>query len=170
MDAQDLALEGPGTWFVLHTKSRQEKAMAGDLAARKVAHFLPLVTKVRTSGSRKVKVQEPLFPGYLFLRGSQDDVYNADRTKRVAHIITVPNQQRLIWELRNLAMALQNKTPLDPYPYLKEGVRVEVTSGPLRGLQGIIESRSSIDRLILSVEILGRAVSVELHGALLDVV
>jgi transcription termination/antitermination protein NusG len=170
MDALDLDLEGPGTWFVLHTKSRQEKAMAGDLAARKVAHFLPLVTKIRTSGSRKIKVQEPLFPGYLFLRGSQDDVYNADRTKRVAHIITVPNQQRLIWELRNLAMALQNKTPLDPYPYLKEGVRVEVTSGPLRGLQGIIETRSSIDRLILSVEILGRAVSVELHGALLDVV
>jgi transcription termination/antitermination protein NusG len=170
MDALDLDLEGPGTWFVLHTKSRQEKAMAGDLAARKVAHFLPLVTKIRTSGSRKIKVQEPLFPGYLFLRGSQDDVYNADRTTRVAHIITVPNQQRLIWELRNLAMALQNKTPLDPYPYLKEGVRVEVTSGPLRGLQGIIETRSSIDRLILSVEILGRAVSVELHGALLDVV
>jgi transcriptional antiterminator NusG len=170
MDAQVLTLEGPGTWFVLHTKSRQEKAMAGDLAARKVAHFLPLVTKTRSSGSRKIKVEEPLFPGYLFLRGSQDDVYNADRTKRVAHIITVPNQQRLIWELRNLAMALQNKTPLDPYPYLKEGVRVEVTSGPLRGLQGIIESRSSIDRLILSVEILGRAVSVELQGALLDLV
>jgi transcription antitermination factor NusG len=158
----------PGSWFVLSTRSRQEKALAADLTENGIAHFLPLVTKIRFWGNRKAKVQEALFPGYLFLRGSNEETYFADRTGRVAQIIPVADQKELTWELQNLAKALDSDTPLDPYPYLKKGVRVEVTSGPLRGLQGIVESRGSSEQLILAVDMLGRAVSLELHGALVE--
>ena len=157
--------EGPGLWFVLHTRSRQEKSLAEDLAGRGIRHFLPLVTKLRRWGNRKASVDEPLFPGYVFLRGSRDEAFAADRTRRVAHIIPVADQQRLVWELRNLAQAIEQKTPLDPYPYLKRGIRVEVTSGPLRGLQGLIEARIGFDKLILAVDMLGQGVTVELLGA-----
>jgi transcriptional antiterminator NusG len=168
MDHFLTSLDAPGDWFVLHTKSRQEKALADDLANRGVPHFLPLVTKLRIWRKRKIPVEEPLFPGYVFLKGTTDEAYQADRTKRVAHIIPVADQKRLHWELQNLAVALSHKTTLDPYPYLKKGVRVEVTSGPLRGLQGFVEARTSIDKLILAIDMLGRAVSVELHGAQVD--
>lgn len=159
-----------GDWFVLRTRARQEKILANDLAARSIPAFLPLINSVRYYGGRKARVELPLFPGYVFLRGSRDDAYAADRTRRIAQIITVSNQERLDMELRSLAIAIQSQAPLDPYPYLKKGVWVEVRSGPFRGIQGLIEDRSKANLLILQVEMLGRAVSLELDGSLLDVI
>jgi len=168
MPIPDISADGRGSWFVLHTRTNQEKPLARDLKARGIDHFLPLVPAVRYRGKKKLKADWPLFPGYLFLRGSIDDAYTADRGGRVAHIIPVADQRRLIWELQNLAKAIEHGVPLDPYPYLKKGIGVEITSGPLRGLQGMIESRTSLDRLILAVEMLGQGVSVELHGAVVE--
>jgi transcription termination/antitermination protein NusG len=156
-----------GDWFVLHTKSRQERVVIADLSAMGIGHYLPLVRQTRYYGKRKTLVELPLFPGYIFLRGTIDDTYLIDRTKRIAQIIPVALQERLDWELRNLHMALTQEAPLAPYPYLKIGMRVEVRSGPFKGLQGVIEN-SCENRLILQVDLLGRAVSLELDGALLD--
>ena len=168
----ELRIEFPSTavgeWHVLHTKSRQEKVVAADLAAMGIAHYLPLVRQVRYYGRRKAKVAMPLFPGYVFLRGNLEQVYAADRTKRIANIIAVNAQDQLDWELRNLHLALSKDAELTPFPYLRKGVRVEVRSGPFRGLQGVIEGPAAENRLILQVNLLGRAVSLEIEGALLD--
>jgi transcription antitermination factor NusG len=158
----------PGAWHLLHTRSRQEKILAESMAGRGIGVFLPLVGVCRTNGRRKTTVELPLFPGYVFLKGPLDDAYEADRTKRVAGIITVVNQEQLTWELRNLALALSARVSLDPYPYLRAGVRVEVRSGPLAGLQGVVESRTKRDRLLLQVDVLGQATSLEIDGAILD--
>jgi transcription antitermination factor NusG len=155
-------------WHVLHVRSRQEKALSDDLAAMRIAHYLPLVSRMKHHGSRRVTVEMPLFPGYLFLRGTLEEAYGADRTKRVAHILYVSDQKQMEWELRNLRLALSKEAALDPYPYFKKGVRVEVRSGPFRGLQGVIEDRLKTDRLVLCVEMLGRAASLEIDGALLE--
>ena len=157
-----------GLWYVLHTKSRQEKILANELAARSVEHYLPLVKRPRFYGNRKVTVEEPLFPGYVFLFGDIDQAYVADRTKRVANIINVTDQKKLEWELDNIRRALAHEVPLDPYPHLTKGVRVEVRSGPFQGLQGVIEDKGKDARLILQVDVLGRAVSLEIHGAILE--
>jgi transcriptional antiterminator RfaH len=110
----------------------------------------------------------PLFPSYVFLLGSLDEVYQADRTRRVARIIPVPDQQQLDRELRNLHLALSKNAVLDRYPLLKPGVRVEVRNGPFRGLQGVIEDRSRADRLYLKVQMLGTAARMQIDAALLD--
>src|SRR4051812_37852459 len=81
--------ENLGEWFVLHTKSRQEKALGAELDRLGVPYYLPIVNQIRYYGKRKFKVAEPLFPGYIFLRGSTEGLYTADRTKRVANIIQV---------------------------------------------------------------------------------
>ena len=159
-----------GRWFVLRTRSRQEKILAHDLTNRGIGSFLPLVTCTKYYAGRRANVEVPLFPGYVFLHGSPDEAYTADRTHRVAQIITVPDQIRLDWELRNIRAVLGTDAPLDPYPFLHAGVRVEVRDGPFRGIQGIIEDRARRERLILKVDILGRAVSLEINGALLDVI
>jgi transcription antitermination factor NusG len=155
-------------WYVLHTKSRQEKVVAADLASLGLPHFLPLVSEVRHYADRKAKVALPLFPGYVFVRGSLDKLYPVDRNKRLVNIIPVAAQNELNWELKNLNMALLNDVALYPYEILKRGTRVEVRSGPLRGLQGLIENRGQADRLVLQVEMLGRAMSLEIEASLLD--
>jgi transcription antitermination factor NusG len=156
-----------GEWHVLLTRARQEKILARDLCAMGIGHYLPLIWQARFYGNRKVKVQVPLFAGYMFLRGSLDDVYAADRTKRVARTIEVADQDRLDWELRNISIALSENATLDPYPYLQEGVCVEVRAGPFRGLQGWVDSRLPQDRIILQVGMIGTAVSLELDASLL---
>lgn len=157
-----------GQWFVLHTKSRQEKVLATDLERMNVPCYLPIVSRMRFYGRRKAMVDEPLFPGYLFLRGTLDQAYEADRTKRVANILPVNDQARMDWELRNLWVALGRGATLDPYPHLKLGRRVVVRSGPFRGLQGMVEERITWNHLILTIDMLGQAVSLEIDGSLLD--
>jgi transcription antitermination factor NusG len=160
---------GVGAWFVLRTKARQEKIIARDLDARGIGNFLPLVTCTKFYAGRRTRVELPLFPGYVFLHGDVEHAYEADRTRRIAQIIRVPDQRRLNDELRNIHFALSVEATLDPYPFLRAGVRVEVREGPFRGLQGIVEDRSRMDRLILRVDTLGHAVSLEIDGSLLDV-
>ena len=112
----------------------------------------------------------PMFPGYLFLRGDLDQAYEADRTRRIAQIIRVPDQNRMDRELRSIHLALGASGMLIPFPFLRNGVRVEVRDGPFRGLQGVIQDRTHLDRIILQVETLGQAVSLEIDGSLLDLI
>jgi transcriptional antiterminator RfaH len=159
-----------GSWFVLRTRSRQEKILARELAGKHVERFLPLVTCTRYYGGRKARVEVPLFPGYLFLHGTVDDAYAVDRSGRIAQIILVPNQDLLDSELKSIHAALSINATLNPYPYLSAGVRVEVREGPLRGIQGVVAENGARDRLILQVQTLGQAVSVEIEASLLEVV
>jgi transcription termination/antitermination protein NusG len=164
----DSADRGTRAWHVLHVKSRQEKILSDDLSGMGVWHYLPLIRQLRYYGKRKATVEVPLFPGYLFVLGTLDDAYAADRTRRVAGIIRVADQRQLDWELRNIQLALSQRAPLDPYPFLCKGIRVEVRSGPFCGLQGVIEDRFKTDRLILQVKMLGAATSLEIDGALVE--
>ena len=97
-------------------------------------------------------------------------MYEADRTKRVARVIEVYDQRTLAAELRNVELAIRgagDKSPFDPFPYLKVGIPVEVIAGPLRGVRGLIEDRRKRDRLILRVNVLGQATSLEVDSAVL---
>ena len=157
-----------GLWYVLHTKSRQEKVVAEFLTERQIRHVLPLVTKTTYCGKRKLKSELPLFPGYVFLKGSANDAYSVDRTKRLVRIIPVFDQLRLNLEIESLTRALAADKTFDPHPFLVAGTRVVVQSGPLRGTRGIIESRGNVHRLVLQIEILGQAVSMEIDAGLVE--
>lgn len=85
-------------------------------------------------------------------------------------MIKVANQERLDRELRSIHLALCAGAALDSFPYLRAGVPVEVREAPFRGLRGVIEVGGRRDRMILQVEILGRAVSLEIDASLLDVI
>ena len=159
-----------GEWFVLHVKPRQEKCVADTLEAMNTRYYLPLTRQVRYYGTRRAVVESPLFPGYLFLRGSIDDAYDADRTRRVVQVIRVIDQRHINWELENLYVALSRNAPLQQFAYLKTGVRVEVRSGPFRGLQGIVAGTAGNSRLVLQIRTLSQAVSLEIDGSLLDVI
>jgi len=161
-------LPDEGDWFVLHTRPRQEKALVRELQSRDIGIYLPTREQVRFYGRRKAVSDLPMFPGYVFLRGTREDTFTADRTRRVVQIITVGDQQQIDWELRNIYLASCLAAPLEAYPYLKEGVRVEVRSGPFRGLQGIVEQRLKADRILLQIDMLGRALALEVDASLLD--
>ncbi len=158
----------PRQWHVLHTRARQEKALAKTLLAAGIEHYLPLVGRVSYRGRRKYIVQHPLFASYLFMHGSVEATYFAVATKRVANAIGVPDQHRFVQELQQIRLALENRAELSPSRYLEIGRRVRVVGGPFRGIEGLIEDRSKVDRLVLQIAALGRATSLEIDADLLE--
>jgi transcription antitermination factor NusG len=155
-------------WHVLHTKSRQEKALGLALQAMGIHHYLPLSRRVRFYGHRKAVVEEPVFPSYVFLWGTLDEAYSADRTRRVARLIPVVDQSQIEWELANIRLALARGAHLTPHPYLARGTRVEVRCGPLKGLQGYVTGSKNEDQLVLQVDAFGRGASLEIDRSLLE--
>lgn len=162
-----IQLESDVRWWVLHTKSRQEKALASDLEARGFSHFLPLITTVRYYGRRKTRSQVPLFPGYVFLRGEIESVFAADRTDRVAGVIRVADQERLERDLSHIKRTIECGGSLVPMEGLSTGCWVEVKSGPFKGIIGRIWNQLPGDRLALNVEMIGRAAVLEIDRSLL---
>lgn len=156
-----------GDWFVLHTRSRQEKIVAQQLMAMGVGGYLPLVRLSRIYGTRKCLIESPLFPGYVFLRGTLDEAYAIDRTDRIAQVIRVPDQEILEKQLRAVDRAQMGGGDLRICAYMARGMLVQVCSGPFSGLQGTVDSSEDANRLILKVDVLGRAVSLSVDAALL---
>ena len=90
-----------GTWGVAHTKSRNEKALAHDLIRKEMSYFLPMSWKVRRKSRRTTRSLLPLFAGYLFCCGKENDRLELLRTDRVANVIEVVDQEKFMKERGN---------------------------------------------------------------------
>jgi len=167
-EAQELA-ELAGTWWVAHTKPRQQKALAWDiLRLAGGGYFLPMYEARRKSRGRTWKTILPLFPGYVFLCCDDDQRGAALKTNRIANLIPVPDQAQLVRELDAVKRLLESKAGIDPYPQLKRGKTCRIRSGPLAGLEGQIERRKGHLRFIVSVSILGQGAMVEIDADVLE--
>lgn len=160
--------EFTGQWWVVHTKSRNEKALAHDLIGRKISYFLPMSWKVRRKSRRTTRSLLPLFSGYLFFCGWENDRLEVLRTDRVANLIEVKDQQKLIRELQQIEQALRSGVPVTPHKYLKEGQKCRVVAGPLMGLEGVVTKARGATRLLLQVDMLGQAASVEIDVDMIE--
>lgn len=154
-------------WYAVYTRARHEKAVHSQLSRRKVETFLPLVDVPRRWSDRWKKVPMPLFPGYLFARvptGGWVDVLKIPGVVQFvgnqAGPLRVPDDQ-----VDAVRRALISELRCDPHPFLSEGQRVRVVSGPLRGFEGILVRKKSQYRLVVTVELIRRAVALEISAA-----
>lgn len=159
-----------GLWWVAHTKSRNEKALAKDLINKNISYFLPMNWKVRRQRGRTIRSLLPLFSGYLFFCGGEQQRLEALRTNRVANLLAVENQQKLLDELSQIERALRTGAALTPHKYLKAGQCCRVIGGPLADLHGIVVKTRSTARLLLQIDMLGQATSVEIDTDMIEVV
>jgi transcription antitermination factor NusG len=159
-----------GLWWVAHTKSRNEKALAHDLAAKGVSYFLPMIWKVRRIRGRTIRSLLPLFGGYLFFCGEELQRIEALRTNRVANLIEVRDQHRLVEELSQIEQAFVAGADLSPHDYIKVGQRARVIGGALAGLMGIVAKTRNSARLVLQIDMLGQAASVEIDVDMIEVI
>ena len=157
-----------GLWWVAHTKSRNEKALAHDLMAKNISYFLPMTWKVHRHSQRTIKAMLPLFTGYLFFCGNDSERVELLKTNRVANLIEVKDQENLIRELARFDQALRAGAPLTPHKYLNKGQWCRVIAGPLLGLEGIILQTKGDTRLLLQINMLGQAASVEIDIVMVE--
>lgn len=159
-----------GRWWAVHTKSRQEKALAGDLGRLGVGCFLPLVRIRRRSTGRTVETQVPLFPGYLFICGSDEQRIAALRTQRIVRVLDVADQERLKEALRYIHRMVTSDQPVDLYPGIRPGRRCRIVSGPLRGIEGTVFRRRGVSRIYVAIDMLGQSAEAEIDAAALEMI
>jgi len=161
--------DAAGPWWVAHTKARNEKALAWDMAAKGIDYFLPMTLRVTFSGDRKRKNMMPLFGSYLFFAGDREARYQVLTTNRVANVIEVDDQERFVAELCGVERALDSGQALEFYPSFAVGQRCRVTKGPLKETLGTVIDAGDVTRIVLQVSTLGVGASLEIDADLLEI-
>ncbi len=155
-------------WWVLYTRSRQEKSLARDLLQYQVPFYLPLVKSDKVYRKWKVSTYAPLFSGYVFLFGSDEERGRSLTTNRLSRILAVEDGDSLLHDLRQLQLLIASGAPLTLESRLAPGVRVRVRRGPLEGLEGTVLERRGQTRLLVSVNFLQQGASIDIDDFMLE--
>src|SRR5215472_11674780 len=122
-------------WYALYVRCNHERIVARSLVGRGVEHFLPCYQSLRQWKDRRVKLEVPLFPGYVFVRAPLQER---------AKVLSVPNVVLLVGTAKGPSPVSEQEIGwirkatahghAQPHEYLRIGQRVLITEGPLSGL------------------------------------
>jgi transcriptional antiterminator NusG len=156
-------------WYAVYVKSRHEFVAFNELRERRIETFLPAAKRVSQWKDRKKIIEYPLFPGYLFVQTgpSPEEFLNVLRTRGVVTFISLePGKPTPIIaeEITSLKLLIESGKEIDVYPHLKEGTRVSIKRGPLKGAEGILNTRESEFLFQVNVNLLGRSVGIKISA------
>ncbi|MGH9729316.1 MAG: UpxY family transcription antiterminator [Candidatus Acidiferrales bacterium] len=154
-------------WYAAYTNANHEKRVAAQFAGRGVEHFLPLYATVHRWKDRRMRLDLPLFPSYIFV--------HLPLRERL-RVLEVPGVVRLVGfgehaaslpaeEIEMLRNGLNAELHAQPHPYLTAGRRMRIVNGPLAGMEGILMRKKSNFRLILSINLIMRSIVVDVDAA-----
>jgi transcriptional antiterminator RfaH len=150
-------------WWAFYTLSRREKELMRRLLALEIPFYCPLVPKRNRSPSGRVRTSYvPLFTGYVFCRGSNEQRQHALTTNCISRSLPVTNADTLVRDLQQIQRLISSNTPLTPESRIQTGTLVRIKNGLLKGLEGVVLKRHSGDRLLVAVEFLQQGASVAL--------
>lgn len=164
-------MNGETRWYALAVKPQHEfKAFEGLGSVAEVEAFLPTFKDKRIWSDRVKVLDTPLFPGYVFARFAHPyqrvPVLRIPGVKSIVGMgpspIPVPEE-----EVQAIQTLVNSVFPVRPWPFLKTGQRVRVEHGPLRGVEGIVVQQKDEWRMIISVELLQRSISVAIDRSFL---
>jgi transcription antitermination factor NusG len=149
------------------TRSRAEKAVHQQLERKGFEAFLPTVPRWSRWKDRRKKIDWPLFPGYCFARFDPRESLHVLTCSGVATIVSFDGRLAPVpcEEVDAIRRLVTSGLQYDPCPFIKEGDRVTVVDGPLKGVNGLLVKKDRHARLILSVDLIGRAVAVTVDAA-----
>ena len=155
-----------GSWYALYTRHQHERVVAGMLCGKGFETFLPLYSAIHRWKDRRKKVSLPLFPGYLFLHGGLERRLQIVSTPGVFSFVGPGSLPAAIAqaEIDAIRRTVEANLRAEPYPFLKAGDWVRVTFGPLAGIEAVLVREKGRHRLVLSVELLQKAVAVEIEA------
>lgn len=154
-------------WFAVYTLSCREKQVSRHFDIHEIEHFLPVTrSRRRWKNGCTVVVEQPLFPGYLFVR-----IPRANRIR----VLEVPGVHSIVgtgkdpvalpnFEIEALRRGV-DILKMEPTPYLNVGERATILRGPLEGMTGIVVRKKNGLRFVLSLELIMKSVAVEVEAA-----
>jgi transcriptional antiterminator NusG len=153
-------------WYGVRTRSNHEKVASTVLRGKGYDPYLP-VYKLRRSGQDvQGGGEHPLFPGYVFCRFDLKKRLPILMTTGVISVLGFGKHPAAIpdEEIEAVKAVLRSGLPAEPCAYLREGQRIRVNSGSLDGVEGILVKKKNQYRMVVSVTMLQRSISVEIDG------
>lgn len=159
-------------WHALYTFPKQEKKIERELSYNSIDCYLPLITQRRKWTDRIKKVELPLFPCYIFVRINKRQVSDVLGIQGAARLVKFDGEPAVISqaEIDRIKLLLNADTDIDNEQAIITGATYRVNYGPFDGLEGTLIRKKGKCRLVVSVRMIGQAVSVEIPKAYLELV
>lgn len=157
------AMQGT-VWAVAHTKPRCEKKLVHHCDRNGIESTLPCYRARHRYRGKSVVFLKPLFPGYVFLRLAEGDRRAVLESDCVANLLAVTDQDLFEHQLREIMFALEAEVEVRLAPTIGKGMRVQIKSGPLRGLEGWVEDRYGPSLVLLRLDFIGQAAAVKVEA------
>lgn len=153
-------------WFAIRVRSNFEHSVQRSLEKKDYELFLPTYPEQRRWSDRTKQIDVPLFPGYVFCRMDQQNRMPVLTTPGVVQLVGYGKHPEPVTEeeIDSIKAVLNSDLPYAPSPSLVPGTPVVVDNGPLMGVQGLLAETRDGQRLLISINILQRAVAVEIDS------
>jgi transcription termination/antitermination protein NusG len=157
-------------WYAAYTFPHHEKKVAEQVRLRSFECFLPLYEVFRRWKDRRRRLQLPLFPSYVFVRLELCDRLRVLRVPSVVRLVGFNGVPTAIPDddMQAFRNSLASGVLAQPCPYLTVGQRVRVMTGPLQGMQGIYVRNKNRSRLVVSLDLIKRSISLEIDSEYVD--
>ncbi len=154
-------------WYAAYTCANHEKRVAEQLGVRSVEHFVPLYESVRRWKDRRVTLELPLFPGYVFVRLALQERLRVLEIPSLVRLVGFSGQPAALpdEEMEILRSGLRQSLRAKPHPFLTVGRRVRIVGGPFTGLEGVLKRKKSSLRVVVTLELVQRSVVVDVDAA-----
>lgn len=149
-------------WLVAHTRARCEKQVVLWARREGIATELPLYETRHRYRGKEVVFQKPLFPGYVFVRNPAGNAGRVAQCRHVARVLVPPDAEEFGRQLGDILAAVAAGLEMRPAPDVVAGVRVAITEGPLRGLEGWVEKRDGPLDVVLRLDFIGQAAAIRM--------
>ena len=159
------------TWYALYTKSRAEKKVAEGLTKLGIINYLPIKRELKQWSDRKKWVEVPAISSYIFVKITPDQYRTVFQVNGIVAYVAHKGKALTIPEHEMVAMqrTIENKIDFNVEARnIKKGEEITVTSGPLKGIKGIVQTIQGTKKLYLNISNIGYTLVVDLEEATVE--
>lgn len=157
-------------WYVAHTRPRCEKKLAHFCEREGFSVTMPTYRSVRKYRGKTAVFDKLLFPNYVFLQLERSQTRKVYQSDYVANLLGVGDQDLFEQQLNDILLALETNLEVVLAPHITSGTRVKIKSGPLRGVEGLVEKRHGQCMVILRLDFINQGAAVKIDATELEVI
>ena len=156
-------------WIAVYTKSRHEQTVVNELNKKNIESYCPMFKERRQWSDRKKWVYFPLFRSYVFANIEIKENIYVLQTIGVNKIVKFQEKISIIPDqvIDNIKNIIEGEYNVEKADYFIKGDEVRVVSGPLKDLDGVVLDSRGTNKVIIKIEAIQQAFSVEISSGLL---
>ena len=160
-------------WYAIHSRSRHEDVVLNGLKKKFIEGFLPKMQVMSRRKDRRKMILVPILPGYVFVHSdlNLNQYWDIMKTYGVVRILGIQGKPVSVKdeEIASLKTLHGTDRTVRNQAYMKEGDRVMIMEGPLKGLTGFyLRHKGKVDKVVISIELLQRSLVVEVEDLTIE--